>query len=68
VQTAHEEASETGEEHGEMHVQGQLAALELEPGETEETFVTFDEAGEILFACHEPGHYDGGMVGTVTVA
>jgi plastocyanin len=36
VQMAHEEASGRGEEHGGMHVEGQLAALELAPGETAE--------------------------------
>jgi uncharacterized cupredoxin-like copper-binding protein len=68
VQMAHEEASEAGEEHGGMHVEGQLAALELSAGATEEAVVTFDQSGEVLFGCHEPGHYDGGMVGTVTVS
>lgn len=67
VQMAHEEASEMGEEHGGMEVEDQLAALELPPGETREVEVTFEEAGEILYGCHEPGHYAGGMVGTVTV-
>jgi uncharacterized cupredoxin-like copper-binding protein len=30
--------------------------------------VTFDEPGNVLFACHQPGHYDGGMVGTITMS
>lgn len=69
VQVAHEEASAMGEEgHGELHVDGQLAALELEPGATAEATVTFEAEGEVIFGCHEPGHYDGGMFGTVTVA
>jgi uncharacterized cupredoxin-like copper-binding protein len=67
VQMAHEEASGMGKEHGAIRLEGQLAALELAPGETEETVVTFEEEGEMLYGCHEPGHYDGGMVGTVTV-
>lgn len=67
VQMAHQEASEMGEEHGGMHVEGQLAALELPPGETREVEVTFEEAGDVIFGCHEPGHYEGGMVGTVRV-
>jgi uncharacterized cupredoxin-like copper-binding protein len=25
------------------------------------------EGGEILFGCHQPGHYQAGMKGTVTV-
>lgn len=67
VHMAHEEASAMGMEHGGMEVEGQLAALELEPGQTEEVTVTFEEPGEMPFGCHEPGHYAGGMVGTVTV-
>ena len=67
VQMAHEEAAEMGEEHGEMDVEGQLAALEIQPGETAEVTVTFEEAGEIPYGCHEPGHYQGGMVGAVIV-
>lgn len=41
--------------------------LELEPGATEEIAWTFTEAGEVLFACHVEGHYEGGMVGSVKV-
>ncbi len=68
VQMAHAEAAAEGEmEHGEMDVEGQLAALEVEPGDTDEVTVTFEEAGEMPFGCHEPGHYEGGMFGTVTV-
>lgn len=42
-------------------------ALTLDPGETADLTVAFDEAGEFLYGCHQPGHYDGGMVGTITV-
>ncbi|MEX2556083.1 MAG: plastocyanin/azurin family copper-binding protein [Actinomycetota bacterium] len=63
TQMAHEDQS------GEMdHMAAEsLAALDLKPGETKEATVTFDEAGKVLFGCHEPGHYNGGMVGTITV-
>lgn len=44
-----------------------MASLELGPGETAEATVTFDEAGELLYACHVAGHYQGGMVGTIVV-
>lgn len=67
VQMAHEEASAMGEMHEGMHVEGQLAALDLEPGQTREVTVTFEEPGEMPFGCHEPGHFDGGMRGTVIV-
>jgi uncharacterized cupredoxin-like copper-binding protein len=66
VQEAHEMAAMEGMEHGEAGPEA-LAVVELAPGETKEVTVTFEEPGEVLYGCHEPGHYDGGMVGTVTV-
>ena len=39
----------------------------LEPGATAEVIWTFDEGGEVLFACHVNDHYAGGMYGTVAV-
>ena len=43
------------------------AGVSVEPGETETFEYTFAEAGELLAGCHEPGHYDGGMVAEITV-
>ena len=66
-QMAHEaEMGDTGMgmDHGD---DPQADALTLEAGETAELTVTFDEPGNLMFACHQPGHYDGGMVGTITV-
>jgi uncharacterized cupredoxin-like copper-binding protein len=37
------------------------------PGETEEITWTFTDAGGTLYGCHEPGHYEGGMVGSIEV-
>lgn len=42
-------------------------AVTIEPGETGELTWRFDETGTILYGCHEPGHYEGGMVGTIEV-
>lgn len=42
-------------------------AFSLEPGETKELTWTFKDAVEVLYGCHEPGHYGAGMVGTITV-
>lgn len=39
----------------------------LEPGETKELTWRFTETGEVLYGCHEPGHYEGGMSGTILV-
>lgn len=36
--------------------------LVVEPGETGELTYTFDEPGEIQIGCHQPGHFEAGMV------
>ena len=41
--------------------------ITIRAGETAETTYTFDEPGVVLIGCHEPGHYDYGMRGKVTV-
>ncbi len=43
------------------------AGVSVEPGESETFSFTFGEAGQLLAGCHEPGHFDGGMVATITV-
>ena len=53
--------------HGGAH-DGELGnAVDLPPGETGELTWTFTTPGEVMYACHVAGHYDGGMVGTVSV-
>jgi uncharacterized cupredoxin-like copper-binding protein len=42
--------------------------LTLEAGESGELTWRFTEPGRILFGCHIPGHYDAGMVGTLTIS
>ena len=39
----------------------------LEPGQSGEIVWTFTKAAELEFACNVPGHYDAGMVGTMSV-
>ena len=43
------------------------AGVTVQPGETETFEHTFDTGGELLAGCHEPGHYEGGMVASITV-
>ena len=38
------------------------------PGQTGEVVWQFTKAGKVNFACLQPGHYDAGMKGAVTVA
>ena len=41
------------------------SGVSVDPGQTE----TFDYTDEVIFAGgHEPGHYEGGMVATITVS
>jgi uncharacterized cupredoxin-like copper-binding protein len=53
---------------GEMSMQHEGNTLVLGPGQTGSLTWTFTKAGEVLYGCHEPGHYEGGMVGTVQVS
>jgi uncharacterized cupredoxin-like copper-binding protein len=44
------------------------AGVTVEPGQTETFDYTFDDAEVALLAgCHEPGHYEAGMVASITV-
>jgi uncharacterized cupredoxin-like copper-binding protein len=43
------------------------AGVSVEPGESETFEYTFNDAGQLLAGCHEPGHYDGGMRATIIV-
>lgn len=60
------------ESHGEKMAAGEMRhegnALRLAPGATEELTWTFPETGDVLFACHVAGHYEGGMVGAISVS
>jgi uncharacterized cupredoxin-like copper-binding protein len=47
---------------------GDMNAITVEPGKTGQLTYTFDKAGTIEIACHEPGHYAAGMKIAVTVA
>jgi uncharacterized cupredoxin-like copper-binding protein len=42
-------------------------AFVLQVGETKELTWTFSVAGEVLIGCHQPGHYEAGMVATIVV-
>jgi len=59
-------ADEMSDGHGEVrHASG--AGVSVDPGETAEFSYTFEDPGELLVGCHEPGHYEGGMVAEVIV-
>ncbi|MEO7294765.1 MAG: plastocyanin/azurin family copper-binding protein [Candidatus Limnocylindria bacterium] len=48
--------------------QNESNALTLQAGEEGELTWFFTAPATILFGCHVPGHYDSGMVGTLTIA
>lgn len=51
-----------------MRMDDEANSVTLAGGETKELTWTFDKAGTVLYGCHQPGHYDAGMKGTVTVS
>lgn len=52
---------------GEMH-HATDAGVSVDPGQTQTFEYPFaDTGGELLAGCHEPGHYDGGMVAKIVV-
>jgi uncharacterized cupredoxin-like copper-binding protein len=45
------------------------SGVSVDRGQTETFDYTFGDTNEAIFAgCHEPGHYEGGMVATITVS
>lgn len=66
MQDEHEEEM-AGMDEG-MMMADEPNAIAIAPGETKELTWHFTEAGEILYGCHQPGHYAAGMFGTITVA
>jgi uncharacterized cupredoxin-like copper-binding protein len=42
-------------------------SVALQPGETKRLTWRFGHAGAVEYACHEPGHYQAGMRGQLTV-
>lgn len=67
-EAAQEEHAREMEEMGAEMAHTDPNAMTIEPGETASMTWRFTEGGEVLYGCHQPGHYDAGMVGTVEVA
>ena len=62
-----DEVHERHEKGTEAHHGAKPGEVSVAAGETAETTFTFDEPGDVLYACHLPRHLDYGMKGTVTV-
>lgn len=64
TQAEHEaEMAESG-----MAAHGEPNVLTLQSGEQGELTWRFTNPGSILYGCHVPGHYEAGMVGTLTTS
>lgn len=59
--------AEFAEQMADVEDHASESGVSVEPGETMEFTYTFDTAGDLLAGCHEPGHYEAGMVATITV-
>lgn len=65
---AHEEhAAEMAEVARPTMGHDDASGVSVEAGATESLEYTFSEAGALLAGCHEPGHYEAGMVADITV-
>jgi uncharacterized cupredoxin-like copper-binding protein len=65
---AHEEHAAEMAEMGESGMgHDEANGVSVEPGQTEALAMTFAEAGALLVGCHEPGHYEAGMVADITI-
>jgi uncharacterized cupredoxin-like copper-binding protein len=54
--------------HGEDDHHGDLMALMVGPGETQDLEVVIDEPGSWFMACHIVGHYEQGQIATINVS
>jgi uncharacterized cupredoxin-like copper-binding protein len=66
AQKEHGESMDSGDMEG--HNMDDGDSLLLEPGKSGEITHTFENTGEVLIGCHQPGHYEAGMKSTVTVS
>jgi len=61
-----EHAEEMTEMTG-MSMPDEPNAITVAGGETKEVTWRFTQAGTVLIGCHQPGHYENGMKGSVRV-
>ena len=53
---------------GDHHMSAMENAVTVAPGQTKELTWQFAQSGSLQFGCHEPGHYEGGMFGTIEIS
>lgn len=62
-----EEHAKHMREHPHMEHHSGNGMLRVEPGKTGEMTYRFARAGTLYYGCLEPGHFEAGMVGRITV-
>jgi len=62
-----EEHAREMEEMGADMAHTEPNAMTIDPGKTGSMTWRFVEPGDVLYGCHQPGHYDAGMVGVIGV-
>lgn len=67
IQEVHEEEMAEMAESGEMMMHDEPNAMTIDAGEANELTWHFTETGSVLIGCHQVGHYDSGMKGTITI-
>ena len=67
-QEAHAEEMAAEDDGGHHTDESDGEAVDVEPGDSGELTYTFEEAGEYLIGCHQPGHYEDGMRLNVEIA
>jgi len=71
VQRHHAEEMMDSRRHGGGHMPGphmDTAAVVVDPGATGDLTFTFEGPETLLIGCHQPGHWEAGMVAEVRVA
>lgn len=59
----HEKEMAAGNEHG-AH-ESELEGVSVDAGDEESFTYIVPKSGDLLFGCHEPGHYEKGMRGSI---
>jgi Cu+-exporting ATPase len=67
VGTPAEQQAHEAEMSGGSNMMDEPNAVAVPAGGTARLVYTFDQPGTLEYGCHVPGHYAGGMVGTITV-
>jgi uncharacterized cupredoxin-like copper-binding protein len=61
-----DEEVQVAADHADHHAH-RAAAVEVAPGATGALVYRFDEPGQVVIGCHQPGHYQSGMRAVVDV-